>query len=413
MKFTASMLAAIVLAFLVGALTPEDSWLIAVYDTLGTLFLNALKMIVIPLVVTAIIKSLIDIHVEEKLGFLGVKTALFYTLTTALACVVGLFAVRLFTPGVIGGTPAAEVLGLADSGAVLEKVQGQGFSSFAETLFSVIPSNLFVAATNGNLLGLIFFAILVGSVLRTMKSSDALTLKHVIGGGYELILRITTLIIYTAPLGVFGLIAEVAATTGIAALKPMLGFMLVVMGAMAIHAFGTLMAFVYMTGRSGIKHFFNMGPALLTAFSTASSAATLPVTLKCVQDNSKVSKRVSNLILPLGSTINMDGTALYECAAVLFIAQAYGMDLSIMQQFMVVALSLLTSFGVASVPAASLVAITLILGSFGLPAEAIGLIMVTDRLLDMLRTAVNIWGDSVGAVVLARLAGEDAVLKDS
>ena len=153
-----------------------------------------------------------------------------------------------------------------------------------------------------------------------------------------------------------------------------------------------------------------MTPALLTAFSTASSSATLPVSLRCVQERSYVSKRVSSLVLPLGATINMDGTALYECAAVLFIAQAYGLDLTLAQQVLVVFLSLATSFGVAGVPAASLVAITLILGTLGLPAEAIGLIMVTDRLLDMLRTAVNIWGDSVGAVVLARLEGEEEVL---
>ena len=412
MKFTLAMLGAIIAAFIVGAFTPETSWLITVYDLIGTLFINALKMIVIPLVMTAIIKSLMEISVKESLGALGAKTALFYTFTTFMACATGLLVINWIKPGIINGIPGADALGLPGVGAeTLEKVTGHSGGEFLNTITNIIPPNLIEAAATNQILGLIFFSILVGVFLRKMSTPAAESLKSGISGFYELILSITNAIIYLAPIGVFALIAEVAATTGLSSIKPMLVFMGAVMLALGLHAFVTLILTIRLIARrSGIRHLSAMTPALLTAFSTASSSATLPVSLRCVQERSYVSKRVSSLVLPLGATINMDGTALYECAAVLFIAQAYGLDLTLAQQVLVVFLSLATSFGVAGVPAASLVAITLILGTLGLPAEAIGLIMVTDRLLDMLRTAVNIWGDSVGAVVLARLEGEEEVL---
>jgi len=182
--------------------------------------------------------------------------------------------------------------------------------------------------------------------------------------------------------------------------------------ALGIHMFGVMPLLIRLFAkRSPVRHLQAMAPALMTAFSSASSAATLPLSMDCVQKRSGVSKRTSSFVLPLGATVNMDGTALYECVAAIFIAQAYGMDLSLTTQFVIVLTALLTSIGVASIPAASLVAITVILGTIGLPAEAIGLILVTDRLLDMCRTAVNVWGDSVGAVILARSEGEENVLR--
>ena len=181
--------------------------------------------------------------------------------------------------------------------------------------------------------------------------------------------------------------------------------------ALGIHMFGVMPLLIRLFAkRSPVRHLQAMAPALMTAFSSASSAATLPLSMDCVQKRSGVSKRTSSFVLPLGATVNMDGTALYECVAAIFIAQAYGMDLSLTTQFVIVLTALLTSIGVASIPAASLVAITVILGAIGLPAEAIGLILVTDRVLDMCRTAVNVWGDSVVTVVLARSEGEEQVL---
>jgi len=167
----------------------------------------------------------------------------------------------------------------------------------------------------------------------------------------------------------------------------------------------------FLGGVSPLAHFGAMMPALLTAFSTASSSATLPMTMECVQDNARVSKRTSSFVLPLGATVNMDGTALYECVAAMFIAQAYGLELSFVTQFTVVLVALLTSIGVAGIPAASLVAITIILATVGLPAEGIGLILAVDRILDMFRTSVNVFSDSCGAVIIARTEGEKGILE--
>jgi Na+/H+-dicarboxylate symporter len=200
--------------------------------------------------------------------------------------------------------------------------------------------------------------------------------------------------------------------TGLDAVEPLALFFVTVLLALGIHMFGVMPLLIRLFAkRSPVRHLQAMAPALMTAFSSASSAATLPLSMDCVQKRSGVSKRTSSFVLPLGATVNMDGTALYECVAAIFIAQAYGMDLSLTTQFVIVLTALLTSIGVASIPAASLVAITVILGTIGLPAEAIGLILVTDRLLDMCRTAVNVWGDSVGAVILARSEGEENVLR--
>jgi Na+/H+-dicarboxylate symporter len=220
-----------------------------------------------------------------------------------------------------------------------------------------------------------------------------------------------------APIGIFGLVARVVADTGASRfldLMEVLGlFFLSVILALAIHLLIVMPLILrFVAGVNPLRHYRAMAPALLTAFSTASSSATLPMTLECVEKNAGVSNRTSSFVLPLGSTVNMDGTALYECVAAMFIAQAYGLDLTFTQQFVIVLLALLTSIGVAGVPAASLVAITIILGYIGLPVEGIALIYVVDRLLDMCRTAVNVFSDSCGAVVIGRLEGEEAILAE-
>ena len=213
-----------------------------------------------------------------------------------------------------------------------------------------------------------------------------------------------------APIGVFGLVAKTVAATGFEAFQPLLVFFLTVVSALAVHVFVSLSALLWAAGVNPIKHYRAMLPALLTAFSTASSSGTLPVTIECVEKNARVSNRTSSFVLPLGATINMDGTALYECVAAMFIAQAYGLQLDLATQFIIVFVALLTSIGVAGIPAASLVAITVILGVIGLPLEAIGMLLVTDRILDMLRTSVNVFSDSCGAVIIARTEGEKEVL---
>jgi len=213
-----------------------------------------------------------------------------------------------------------------------------------------------------------------------------------------------------APLGVLGLVAKTILATGFDAFQPLMMFFITVVLALAIHTFVILALVLRFAGLNPLKHYRAMLPAMLTAFSTASSSGTLPVTIECVEKNAGVSNRTSAFVLPLGATINMDGTALYECVAAIFIAQAYGLELSFVTQFTIVLVALLTSIGVAGIPSASLVAITVILGVIGLPLEAIGMLLVTDRILDMLRTSVNVFSDSCGAVVIARSEGEQGLL---
>jgi Na+/H+-dicarboxylate symporter len=214
-----------------------------------------------------------------------------------------------------------------------------------------------------------------------------------------------------APYGVFGLVAKTVASTGFAAFAPMLVFFITVLAALLVHLFVVLPLLLRYVGKvSPVKHFKVMLPALLTAFSSASSSATLPLSMECLEKGAGVSERTTSFVLPLGATVNMDGTALYECVAAIFLAQAYGLELSFATQFTVVLIALLTSIGVAGIPAASLVAITVILTAIGLPVEAIGLLLVTDRVLDMVRTAVNIYSDSCGAVIIARSENEQGIL---
>jgi proton glutamate symport protein len=389
---------------LVGSLTSESTTLFGVpilagYDLVGSLFINGLKMVVVPLIVTAIINGMTSVGDGNNLGRMGLKTVALYMTTTVVAVLIGLLTVNLFSPGVIDGQPARDLLGLAsDTEAVLAGIEGRGAGDFTQILMQMLPPNLIAAAADGQMLGLIVFALLFGYFLRTERNDAGRSLRDLIEGIYQV--------------GVFALIAATVTRTGLDAIEPLAWFFASVVVALTLHAFVFMPALVFfLARRSPLRHIQAMTPALLTAFSSASSAATLPLTMECVQNRAGVSQRSSSFVLPLGATVNMDGTALYECVAAMFIAQAYGMDLSLATQFMIVITAVLTSIGVASIPAASLVAITVILAAIGLPAEAIGLILVTDRLLDMFRTAVNVWGDSVVTVVLARSEEEEQVLQ--
>jgi len=280
-----------------------------------------------------------------------------------------------------------------------------------ELLLRMVPPNVFAAAAEGQMLGLIFFSLLFGYFMSRVQDRYARAMGDFWQGVFEVMMRITDLVMKFAPIGVFGLVAEVVATTGFEEFASVGWFFLAVLLGLAVHAFVALPLILNFVARvSPGRHYQAMAPALLTAFSTASSSATLPMTMDCVQNRAGVSNRTTSFVLPLGATVNMDGTALYECTAAMFIAQAYGLELSFAVQFTVVATALLTSIGVAAVPSASLVAITIILGAVGLPLEAIGLLLVVDRLLDMCRTAVNVFSDSCGAVLVGRLEGEEGIL---
>lgn len=417
MKFHNQVLLAMALGAAPGLLLDDNGELaglplMGALTLIGTLFINALKMVVVPLVTSAIISGITNIGGGTHLGRLGGKTVAYYLATTLMAVLVGLLMANLLSPGEIDGQPAGAQLGLsADTDEALAGMAGRGAGDFADILIKAVPPNIVAAAVDGQLLGLIVFALLFGIFLRGQQGNGAMRLRETIDGLYETMMAVTLFIIRFAPIGVFALVARTAATTGYDAIEPLAWFFFTVIAALTLHAAVIMPLLIrVLARRSPLRHGRAMLPALLTAFSSASSSATLPMTLECVEKRAGVSNRSASFVLPLGATMNMDGTALYECVAVLFIAQAYGMDLSIAQQASVVIIALLTSIGVAGIPSASLVAITVILGTLGLPAEAIGLILATDRLLDMFRTAVNVWGDSVGAVLVARSEGEEQVL---
>ncbi|MDH5571272.1 MAG: dicarboxylate/amino acid:cation symporter [Gammaproteobacteria bacterium] len=411
------ILIALVLAVAAGLLSGKDAGLWDVsfyqlYDFFGTLFLNALKMLIVPLIVSSIIVGMMSIGSGEALGRLGGKTLVYYATTSLLAILVGLVAVNLTTPGLIDGQPAKEMIGLSEGAdQVAGKVEGKGAADIVAVFLRMVPANIVTAAAEGQMLGLIFFSLLFGYFLTRIKEPQGTTLRHFWQGALDVMMEITNWVMKFAPIGVFALVAKVVAASGVDAFMPLAIFFFTVLIALLFHfVINMSLILKFVAGVDPRRHYRAMAPALLTAFSTSSSSATLPLTLDCVEQRAGVSNRVSSFTLPLGATVNMDGTALYECVAAMFIAQAYGLNLDFTTQFMIVLVALLTSIGVAGIPSASLVAISIILASIGLPMEAVGLILAVDRVLDMCRTAVNVFSDSVAAVVIARLEGETSVL---
>lgn len=413
------ILLAIGLAIAVGALIDEQTAVfgVSLYSLLsfvGTLFLNALKMIIVPLVLSSIICGVSNLGANSNLGRLGGKTLAFYLTSSLLAILMGLLLVNLLAPGVVDGQPAGDRLNLSAPEAVdaqLDRVEGRGAGDVAGIFLRLIPTNVIEAAASDQLLGLIFFGVIFGFFMTRISGDLRQTLGNFWQAVFETMMLITMFIMRFAPIGVFGLVAKTVAATGFAAFQPLLLFFITVLLALALHVFVTMALLLkYLARVNPLMHYKAMTAALLTAFSTASSSATLPLTMESLEKNAGVSNQTSSFVLPLGATINMDGTALYECVAAMFIAQAYGLELTFGVQFTIVFIALITSVGVAGIPAASLVAITVILGAIGLPLEGIGMLLVTDRILDMLRTAVNVFSDSVCAVVVARSEGEETLL---
>ena len=384
----------------------------AVFDFIGALFLNALKMLIVPLVVSSIIVGVAGIGSGGAFGRLGLKTLLYYLTTTTFAVLVGLLMVNLLAPGMVHGEPARHLLGMTGNAAdIAAKVEGKGSADLVGIFLRMVPPNIVAAAAHGQMLGLIFFSLLFGFFMARIEEDYAESQYRFWQGTFQVMMKITDWVMKFAPIGIFGLVAKVVAETGYSAFVPLAWFFVCVLLGLAVHFFVVLPILLLLVGRvNPLDHYRAMAPALLTAFSTSSSAATLPLTMECVEKSAGVSNRTTSFVLPLGATVNMDGTALYECVAAMFLAQAYGIHLGFVQQFTIVLMALVTSVGVAAIPSASLVAIAIILGAIGLPVEAIGLILAVDRILDMCRTSVNVFSDSCGTVIIARRTGEDNVL---
>ncbi len=399
---------------------------IGFFGYLGALFMQALKMVIVPLIFSSIVVGIAGLGQTKGFGRMGLKTLAYYVLTSFFAIVIGLTMVNWLEPGLVDGEPNARIqqaiaANEGDYAAEATKsVAGQntqGLGSVGDIFKRMIPENIFAAFTDNNqMLALIFVSLLVGFGLIFTGESARATLLGFFEALNQLALLITGWIMLFAPIGVFGLVAKTVALTGFETFGLLGKYFVVVLGSLLIHFLVVLPLILRFVGRvrNPFRHFYAMRNALLTAFSTASSSATLPVTMRALRENAGVSNRVTSFVLPLGATVNMDGTALYECVAVMFVAQILGWEMSVAQQFMVVALSLLTSIGVAGIPSASLVAITIIVNNVGIPnSEAvIGFLLAVDRILDMSRTAVNIFSDSCGAVVIAKSEGEEGILEN-
>jgi proton glutamate symport protein len=386
--------------------------LTSVFDFLGTLFVNALKMLVVPLIVSSVISGVASVGSARDLGRLGGKTLLFYVITTLMAVLLALTLLSIVRPGIVDGVPARELLALEHTSSEVAGAVEHGGSKLADTFLGIFPPNIIEAAMANKMLGLVFFSILFGFFLTRVPSEQAKPVRGFFDGFFQVMMRMTEFVMRLAPIGVFGLAARTVAKTGFSAAGPLLLFSGTVLAGLLIYTLVLLPLLVRFAGRASIWPMFPaMAPALLTAFSTASSSATLAMSLDCVERRVGVSNRVTGFVMPLGASLNHAGTGLYECAAAMFIAQAYGLELSFAHQFTIVVLALVTSMGIAGIPASSLVAITVILTAIGLPAEAIGVLLVFDRILDMCRTTVNVFADACCALIVARLEGESGIPK--
>ena len=380
--------------------------LLGVLDFFGGLFLSALKMVVVPLIVSSIIVGVRNMAGQESFGRVGAKTVGFYLVTGLAAVATGLILVNIVGPGT-GESAQALRNALPDAEAVLSRVEGRGAADLIYVISRAIPPNVIEAAANTDLLALIFVSVVFGYFMARLRGGAADTLQNFWTGVHDVMIAITMWVMRFAPIGVFALVAKTLMVSGLGSLGALAWFFITVLGALAVHFFVTLPLLQRFVGH--IRPFAYYGkilPAQLTAFSTASSSATLPVTLNCAEQ-AGISKRTTGFVLPLGATVNMDGTALYECVVVIFIAQIYGIDLGIGGQITVVTLALLTSIGVAGIPSASLVAIALILPAVGLPVEALAVVLVVDRVLDMCRTSVNVTSDLTVTALVAAGEGEE------
>jgi Na+/H+-dicarboxylate symporter len=369
----------------------------------GDLFLRGLKMVVIPLVFSALVMGVSSVGKAADLGRIAGKTFAWYIVTTLLACVLGLLLVNYFQPGVHVALPLHE--------EVTEMAAVE--NSFVDQIIAIVPDNIFQAMADGNMLPVIFFAILFGFFINVASPKTHQLLGDVFNGIYEVMIDITFLVIRFAPFGLFGVVSNMVGeqagnTEALGTLFGSLGiYAAIIAGGCILHGLLTIPGlFRLLTRKNPFVFMKMMGTALLTAFTTASSAASLPIALKDIQERAGVSRKIAGFSLPLGNTVNMNGTALFECVTAIFIAQVYGIDLTIGQQVIVVLTSLLAAVGSAGIPLAGLVMLAVVLRAVGLPLEGIGLVLVVQQPLDMIRTAVNVWGDMTGAAIVAHSEGE-------
>ena len=366
-------------------------------EWVGELFLDALKMVIIPLIVAAVISGIASLGgTSGGLKRLSGLTVLYYFCTTAIAVLLGLIIVNIIQPGT-GITEVSQV--------VPDRVSGKEETGMVEIIRSLIGDNIVASAAETKLLEVIVFSILFGAALTTVGERGK-ALVAFFEGMNDVMIKIVVWIMYFAPIGIFALVSSKLGDSGGGEhfWREILGvgkYMLTVIIGLTLHFF-VLMTILIVVSRRGRQFIATMSKALITAFGTASSTATLPLTIECAME-ANVDKRAAKFVLPLGSTVNMDGTALYEAVAVMFIAQAYGIHMAPMDQVLIFITATLAAIGAAGIPEAGLVTMVIVLTAVGLPMEGIGLLLAVDWFLDRLRTTVNVWGDSVGSTVVEKL----------
>lgn len=403
---------AMLLAIAAGAAAGPDSSIggvtfVQLFDLVGQLFLNALNLVVIPLVAASIITGTARMGSEGSLGSLGIKTFAYFILTSFLAVLTGYALAMLIAPGA-GHLAEADPAFIDAKVKAIEQIsQEGGFVKIAQIFLTLIPSNILATASQGQMIGLIPFCLLFGYFMMKIDSQLTSTMLAFWQALFQIMMKITHLVMKALPIGVFALVAKVVALSGIDAFVSIAWFFITVMAALSIYVLIVLP--LLLKGIAGISpwmHFKAMSPALLTAFSTSSSAASLPIAIECVEERVGVSNRICSFTLPLGASVNLSATALYECIVVIFIAQAYGISLPLATQAIIILMSLLTSMGMAGIPSASLIAIVIILQTVGLPTEGIALVLAVERILDMFRTTANVFGNSCCAALIASSEGE-------
>lgn len=396
MKLHVKILIGFVAGIVAGAVLGPTA---SVVKPLGDLFLRLIRMIIVPLVFSSLVVGAAGVGDVRKLSRIGGKTIVFFLVTTAIAVMIGLLLGNVIAPGVGLSLPVD-----------VEEVEAKTAPSIIDTLLEIVPNNPFVAFSEMNMLQIIAFALFVGIGI-TLAGKVAQPAYDFINAVAETMYKLVALIMEFAPLGVFGLIAHTVGSHGLDVLLPLFKVILAVYLGCILHALLVYSGSVALFSPIGPLRFFRATmPATLVAFSSCSSSGTLPITMKSVEELG-VSKTVNSFVVPLGATINMDGTALYQGVCALFIAQAYGLELTIAQQLAIVLTATLASIGTAGVPGAGLVMLTMVLTSVNLPLEGLVLVAGIDRILDMARTAINITGDAAAAVVVAATEGELAYTK--
>jgi len=400
--------ASVILGLLAGWFFGRD---ILVIEWMGTLFLNALKMTIIPLIMAAVISGVASLGDVRKLGRPGGLTMLYYVATTFIAVAIGLFFVNFLQPG----AGVERTIEAASAGAaVAESTGGKGV---VDIMLSMVSPNLVASAVDLQLLPLVFFAVVFGAAVTVIgkQGEPVIAFFDSLNGT---MMTIVGWIMYFSPIGVFALVATPLGEAGggpafMATISAVGGYVATVLIGLSVHAV-VLFAILVLIGRRGLTYLKDVMRALLTAFGTASSSATLPLTMECAQEHG-LHERSVRFVLPLGSTVNMNGTALYEAVAALFIAQVYGIDLSMTDQIIVALTATMAAIGAAGIPQAGQVTMLIVLSAVGLPAEGIGLLLSVDWFLDRFRTTVNVWGDAVGAAVMNKtmiMHGDNIELKE-